>query len=261
MANPPAQYPDEIFTPTDISVNSDDPLGSTPKTHTETHGQVEEEIAQIETKLGVGDSPAEDATDGDVLVVQADGSTLWESPPSSYYPNLIISRGGIIIEPVDTLNVAVWEVPYACTVQAIKAYCLGDTGVDINAFRWNSSEGYDDLLVADYSLIDVDTWENAGTLQNVNLVAGDYLYITIRALTGSPTQVAVQINAQTDGVTTINANTHLFKSGSGIVTVSDADYDVTPPLGTVATAQDTDTSRRYICTRVGNNVWNTVEVS
>jgi len=80
MANPAPDYPAAIHTPLDISAKANVPLGTSPNKHTQVHGKIEEEIAAIQRKLGILESNAEDATTGQVLTKQEDGSTIWADP-------------------------------------------------------------------------------------------------------------------------------------------------------------------------------------
>lgn len=81
MANPLADYPTAVHTATDVSAFGSSKLGSTTPTHTNLEGKQEEEIAALQTKVGIGSSTPE--TDGHVLTVQADGSTAWEALPAA----------------------------------------------------------------------------------------------------------------------------------------------------------------------------------
>jgi hypothetical protein len=81
MANPTADYPTAVHTATDVSAFGSSKLGSTTPTHTNLEGKQEEEIAALQTKVGIGSSAP--ATDGHVLTVQADGSTAWEALPAA----------------------------------------------------------------------------------------------------------------------------------------------------------------------------------
>lgn len=81
MANPASDYPTAVHTATDVSAFGSSKLGSTTPTHTNLEGKQEEEIAALQTKVGIGSSAP--ATDGHVLTVQADGSTAWEALPAA----------------------------------------------------------------------------------------------------------------------------------------------------------------------------------
>lgn len=78
MANPTADFPTAIHTPTDVSGFGSTALGSTTPKHTEVEGKQEQELAALGAKLGAGDSPAASAATGDVLMKQSDGSTEWD---------------------------------------------------------------------------------------------------------------------------------------------------------------------------------------
>ncbi len=80
MSNPVADYPTIVHIPTDISAFADDALGITTPTHGDVHGKLESEIVALQEKLGIGDSDASGASDGQVMTRQADGSTAWETP-------------------------------------------------------------------------------------------------------------------------------------------------------------------------------------
>src|SRR3990167_6147945 len=77
MANPSADFPTSVHSPTDASACSSSPLGSTTPTHTQVEGKQEQEIVAVQQKIGTGASPASSAATNDVLKKQADGSTGW----------------------------------------------------------------------------------------------------------------------------------------------------------------------------------------
>lgn len=84
MANPDADFPTSLHTPVDTTANADDNLGETTPTHTQVHGKVEQEILEIQRKLGVGSAAAGSATAGQVLKKTADGKTEWRDNNSGY---------------------------------------------------------------------------------------------------------------------------------------------------------------------------------
>lgn len=80
MADPQdPDFPDAVHTPIPVINNADDPLGTTDLTHTEHHDKLDKEIVETQKKIGPGDSPAEDATEGMALVKQSDGTTIWQT--------------------------------------------------------------------------------------------------------------------------------------------------------------------------------------
>lgn len=88
MANTPADFPAEIHEPIDIDALGSSPLGSTPKSHTDVHGKIENELTEIQRKIGVGASPASTAGAGKVLTTNEDGSSGWADPSSAELPDL-----------------------------------------------------------------------------------------------------------------------------------------------------------------------------
>lgn len=82
MANPAADFPTSVHTAVDTTAFSTTKLGSSNPVHTDVHGKIEQEIVEIQKKIGVGESIASTATDGQVLTKQANGETAWEAVPS-----------------------------------------------------------------------------------------------------------------------------------------------------------------------------------
>lgn len=101
-----------------------------------------------------------------------------------------VSRGGTVILPSGAINVIVWEAPFSCTVKTVKGYRVGGTGATINARR----NGVDTHLSSALSLTSANTWMDGGAVQNTAYVAGNRLEIMIVTVTGSPTQIAVQVD-------------------------------------------------------------------
>ncbi|MGH7178870.1 MAG: hypothetical protein ACREJC_15955 [Tepidisphaeraceae bacterium] len=103
---------------------------------------------------------------------------------------VIFSRGGTVLTPTGAINVIVWRAPFGCTVTNVRGYRVGGTGATINARR----NGASNHLAAAVSLAVADTWTDGGAVQNTAYVAGDKLEIMLVTVTGSPTQVAVQVD-------------------------------------------------------------------
>lgn len=74
MANPTANFPTAIHSPTDVSANSSQALGATTPKHTDVEGKQEQEIVAIESKIGVGTSTP---TDKKVLKGSGVGESAW----------------------------------------------------------------------------------------------------------------------------------------------------------------------------------------
>jgi len=102
------------------------------------------------------------------------------------------SKGGIVVSSGITvaINVIVWRAPFAGTVTAVKGYRVGGTGATINARR----NGASNHLASALSLTSADTWIDGGAVQNTAYAVGDKLEIMIVSATGSPTQIAIQVD-------------------------------------------------------------------
>jgi len=102
-------------------------------------------------------------------------------------------RGGIVVNSnglTAAINIIAWEAPFACTVTAIRGYRVGGTGATVNA-RKNGSSNH---LASNLSLTSANTWMDGGSVQNEVYAVGDKLEIMVVTVTGSPTQVGVQLN-------------------------------------------------------------------
>jgi hypothetical protein len=105
-------------------------------------------------------------------------------------PDTNIISGHMTILNPSTGNFIAWRAPFACTVTAVYGYRVGGTGTTINA-RKNGSYNH---LASALSLTSTDTWMSGGTVQNAAYAIGEKLEIMIVSVSGSPTQVAVQID-------------------------------------------------------------------
>ena len=108
------------------------------------------------------------------------------NPDAAY----VFSRGGTILYPTAGVNVIVWIAPFACTVTSVKGYRVGGTGATINA-RLNGASNH---MASHLSITSADTWTDGGAVQNTAYSVTDKLEIMIVTVTGSPTQIAIQIN-------------------------------------------------------------------
>jgi hypothetical protein len=104
---------------------------------------------------------------------------------------LVEAKGGILWNPngiTATTNVAAWWAPYACTVTAVKGY--KDTGtVSINARK----NGVQTHLATNLSLASSGAWLDGGAVQNTAYGIGDRLEIMVTTVSGSPTQIGVEV--------------------------------------------------------------------
>jgi len=87
MANPNADFPISVHTSTDTSLKSNTALGSGTPKHTVVHGKIEEELVQIETKLGTG---ASTPSASKVLVGTGNGASGWADKTTVGIPESLI---------------------------------------------------------------------------------------------------------------------------------------------------------------------------
>lgn len=102
------------------------------------------------------------------------------------------SQGGTLVNPdgiTGSINIIIWEAPYACRVVKVKGYRVGGTGAAVNARR----NGTLTHLSSNLSLTTEDTWMDGGEVQNGSYDAGDKLEIMIVSVSGAPTQIAVKV--------------------------------------------------------------------
>ncbi len=105
----------------------------------------------------------------------------------------VFNRGGTLVNAtgiIAAINIIVWRAPFACEVTNVRGYRVGGTGATINA-RKNGSSNH---LATALSLTSADTWMDGGTVQNETYAAGDKMEIMIVTVTGSPTQIEVQLD-------------------------------------------------------------------
>lgn len=102
---------------------------------------------------------------------------------------LQLTIGGTVLNPAGAINVIIWEAPFACTVTHVLGYVVGSTGSVINAQRNGSLT----LLTSNLTVTSAATWMDGGTVQNTAVSAGDKFEIMIISVSGTPTQVAIEI--------------------------------------------------------------------
>lgn len=110
-------------------------------------------------------------------------------PPVSVRPNQF-SITGTVLSPSAPVNVIAWRAPYGGTVTNVRGYRVGGTGATINARR----NGTSNHLASALSLTSADTWQDGGAVQNVSYAVGEKMEIMLVSITGSPTQVSVQVD-------------------------------------------------------------------
>jgi len=96
------------------------------------------------------------------------------------------------IQPYDTGSFVSWRIPFPITASSITAYStssLGPTsGSQVNANKNGS------LLLAVPLAVTTSTWVSSSTLQNQNFNTGDVLGFNFLTLTGSLTQIVIQVD-------------------------------------------------------------------
>lgn len=103
----------------------------------------------------------------------------------------IFTLDGVAVPPPAAgTNVIAWYAPFNCTVTNVRGYRVGGTGATINA-RKNGASNH---LATALSLTSADAWMNGGAVQNVSYATGDKLEIMFVTLTGTPTQIGIQID-------------------------------------------------------------------
>jgi hypothetical protein len=128
--------------------------------------------------LNVGDRITLD-TDG---VITADGLIL--GPDATTF-----SIGAVL--PGTATDMVVWRAPKNVQVIAVRGYRVGSSGASINA----TNDGLD-ILATDLSLSTATTWLSGPSVQNEVLETGATLVLSVRAVTGSPSAVTIQVDVQ-----------------------------------------------------------------
>lgn len=108
---------------------------------------------------------------------------------ASVFNEIPFTKGGTVLDP-DVRNIIVWRAPFACTVTNVRGYRVGGTTASINARK----NGTDEHLSSDNVIGTPDVWDDGGAVSNTAYAIGDKLEIMITVVTGSPTQVAVQVD-------------------------------------------------------------------
>lgn len=126
-------------------------------------------------------------------VTLAAGSNITITPAGNtltFSSTLAFGRGGTVLSPNAPINIIVWDAPFSCTVTAVKGYVVGATGSTVNA-RKNGTLNH---LASDLTLGSADTWLDGGAVQNIAYSSGDKLEIMLTGISGTPTELAIQVN-------------------------------------------------------------------
>ena len=100
----------------------------------------------------------------------------------------IFTKGGTILNPTGSVTVIVWYAPFSGTVTHVLGYVGGTSGSVINAQRNGLA-----LLVSNLTLGSTGTWIDGGAVQNTAISVGDTLQIVVVSVSGSPTEIAIEI--------------------------------------------------------------------
>jgi len=146
-------------------------------------------LSKILGDVALGDIIKRGATDWARLARGANGQFFRSNATDSLFEAIIFSKGGTVLDP-DVRNIITWRAPFACTVTNVRGYRVGGTTASINA-RKNGTLNH---LASDNVIGTADTWDDGGAVQNTAYAIGDKLEIMITVVTGSPTQVAVQVD-------------------------------------------------------------------
>ncbi len=115
------------------------------------------------------------------------GSIFANTQGSSFIRTFSIA---ITMKDAVVINIITWRARFACTVTNVRGYRVGGIGATINARK----NGISNHLATALSLTSADTWLDGGTVQNTAYAEGDKLEMMIISVTGSPTQIAIQVD-------------------------------------------------------------------
>ena len=170
-----SDYPASIDAFPDPLVNS--PLNS--PSHAALHQDVNDAVEKIETKVGVGVSPASGASDGQVLMADGAGGTAWESVTNS---------------KIDTVGVPAQRV-LAADGAGGASWVSNETGLVFLKSQTLTSVGtggflITDLFSSDYrnyrAVINIDTSsQNLGVFGRFDSIATPYNYATLGLTAGN----------------------------------------------------------------------------
>ncbi len=108
----------------------------------------------------------------------------------------VFSKGGVIYKSTgisETVNLIAWYATQACTATNVRGYLSGSTtGSTINARK----NGVSKHLGTNFALSASETWLNGGSLSSgtTAYAIGDKLEIMITSISGTPLEIAVQVD-------------------------------------------------------------------
>jgi hypothetical protein len=102
---------------------------------------------------------------------------------------------GVLLNPSAAINIpAVLAFPFACTVTGLKGWRVGGTGATVNAGKGTTASPTNPVLASDLSLTSTETAMDGGAVQNTAFAVGDPLILILSSVSGSPTEVAIQVS-------------------------------------------------------------------
>lgn len=130
-----------------------------------------------------------------MLGIPATGGQLPVSDPKApqglRWRPLVLSVTVPLLSPVAGTVVA-WRAPTQARITAVHACRTGGIGATINARK----RGGQNHLATDLSLSVVDSWLDGGIIQQATYETGDTLLVVIAAVSGSPTQLTIQVDVE-----------------------------------------------------------------
>ncbi len=87
-------------------------------------------------------------------------------------------------------NFVAWRAPFVARLTGVRSYRVGGSGATVNA-RKNGTANH---LAVDLSVSVTGAWVDGSAPQNASYAVGDTLEVMLTAVTGSPTQLIVQLD-------------------------------------------------------------------
>lgn len=111
---------------------------------------------------------------------------------TGFQQSTIISRGGVFYNEggITAANVIAWRAPFACAITNVRGYRVGGTAATFNARR---NDGTNHLSV-NCATTNASTWYDGTNLQNTAYAVGDKLEVMAVSVTGTVTQLAIQVD-------------------------------------------------------------------
>lgn len=146
-------------------------------------------LSKILGDVALGDIIKRNGSNWARLARGAVGQFFRSTATDTVYQAIEFTKGGTVLDP-NVRNIITWRAPFVCTVTNVRGYRVGGTTASINARK----NGTDNHLASDNVIATPNVWDDGGAVQNTGYVAGDKLEIMITVVTGSPTEVAVQVD-------------------------------------------------------------------